>query len=242
MENELFIKKITLRMDEVESFDEYPFNIPVLKDFRQLEFTSPVTFLIGENGTGKSTLVEALALALGINGEGGSQNITFSTRDTTSELYKYLTVSRMGRPKTRFFLRAESFYNFSTAVSQQDLEEYYGGDLHSVSHGESFLQLVNERFYDHGLYILDEPEAGLSPLRQMTLLCDIHQLAEEGSQFIIATHSPILISYYKGRILDLNNSFAETDYRDTEIYRFYRMYLDNPEAMQHRLFERKPED
>lgn len=144
----------------------------------------------------------------------------------------------------KFFLRAESFYNFSTEVQrlvEEDgfytLYESYGGNLHECSHGESFLKLVKNRFTDHGLYILDEPEASLSPQRQLTLLCLIDQLVKEGSQFIIATHSPILISYRDGKILDLNQNFKEVKYKDTEIYSLYKMYLERSEEMQEKLFE-----
>ena len=117
------------------------------------------------------------------------------------------------------------------------LYDSYGGNLHKCSHGESFLQLVENRFSDYGLYILDEPEAALSPQRQLTLLYLIDKLAKEGSQFIIATHSPILISYRDGKILDLNNNFEEINYKDTDIYNLYKMYLDDAEGMQHRLLD-----
>ena len=148
------------------------------------------------------------------------------------------------KPKMKFFLRAESFYNFSTEVERlveedgfSTLYNSYGGNLHECSHGEAFLNLVKNRFKGKGLYILDEPEAALSPQRQMSLLCLIDQLVKEGSQFIIATHSPILISYRNGKILDLNNNFKEVKYEDTDIYYLYKMYLTEPEAMQHRLFD-----
>ena len=144
----------------------------------------------------------------------------------------------------KFFLRAESFYNFSTEMERiaeenqfPELYTKYGGNLHKCSHGEAFLQLVKNRFKPKGLYILDEPEAALSPQRQLSLLCLIDELAKEGSQFIIATHSPILISYRDGKILDLNNNFKEIKYEDTDIYNLYKMYLDNPEGMQHKLFD-----
>ncbi len=240
----LFIKKITLERDRIEDFSKYPFNIEVIKNFEELEITKPVTFLIGDNGIGKSTFIEALAISLGLNPEGGTENFSFKTADTHSALSNYLRVPFYDKPKTKFFLRAESFYNFSSEVQRlveedgfYSLYNSYGGNLHECSHGESFINLVKNRFTDKGLYILDEPEAALSPERQMTLLCLIDDLVKQGSQFIIATHSPILISYRNGQILDLNDNFKITDYKDTMIYRVYKMYLDDPDSMQHRLFD-----
>ena len=244
LDNNLMIKKIFLERDKIENFNKYPFNIEIVKNFTELNFTSPVTFFVGENGIGKSTFIEAIALSLGLPAEGGTQNFMYSTNNTTSNLSDYLKVIKPNKPKTKFFLRAESFYNFSTEVERLVEEDgfdtlygSYGGNLHECSHGESFIKLVQNRFTDHGLYILDEPEAALSPQRQLSLLCLIDKLVKEGSQFIIATHSPILISYRDGKILDLNNNFREVDYKDTDIYKLYKMYLEEPENMQHRLFD-----
>ena len=244
LDSNLIVKKISLERDRIESFDKYPFNIEVVKNFTELNFDSQVTFFVGENGIGKSTFIEAIAVALGLPAEGGTQNFRYETNNTTSELSEYLRIALYNRAKTKFFLRAESFYNFSSEVERLVKEDHfytlygsYGGNLHECSHGESFIKLVQNRFTDHGLYILDEPEAALSPQRQLSLLCLIDQLVKEGSQFIIATHSPILISYRDGKILDLNNNFKEVKYEDTDIYSLYRMYLDNVEGMQHRLFD-----
>lgn len=244
MNSELFVKRITLERDKIEDFNIYPFNIEVLKNMNEVNLTKPVTFLIGENGVGKSTLIEALAIQLGLNAEGGSQNFNFSTQNTHSNLCKYLRVSTFNKPKTKYFLRAESFYNVASEIvriseegGQGPLYGEYGGNLHECSHGESFIKLVKNRFYDHGLYILDEPESALSPQRQLSLLCLIDDLVKSGSQFIIATHSPILISYINGEILDLNNNFAKINYEDTEIYKTYKMYLDDPYHIQRMMFE-----
>ena len=244
MDSNLMIKKIVFEREEVKDFSKYPFNIEVIKNLEELEFTSPVTFLIGENGIGKSTLIEAIALSLGLPAEGGTENFQYNTKNTVSELHKYLRIYTYNHPKMKFFLRAESFYNFSTEQERlidengfHNLERVYGGRLHECSHGEAFLKLVKNKFTDHGLYILDEPEAALSPQRQLSLLYLIDKLAKEGSQFIIATHSPILISYRDGKILDLNNNFQETEYKDTDIYSLYKMYIDNPDTMQKRLFD-----
>lgn len=238
MESKLFIKTIEFKRDLVEDFGIYPFNIELIKNFKRLELDSPVTFLIGENGIGKSTFIEALAVACGLNPEGGTQNFMFSTRETHSCLHKYIEIPTFQRRcQTKFFLRSESFYNVVSEIDELGVSGYGPRSLHTVSHGESFLQLIQNRFTENGLYILDEPEAALSPTRQMTLLCLIDELVKEGSQFIIATHSPILISYINGKILDLNNNFKEVKYEDTEIYQVYKMYLDNPYGMQHKLFE-----
>lgn len=245
MEKDLFIDTITI--DDVDSKmkDKYPFNIKCVKNFKGIKLNKRVTFLIGENGVGKSTFIEALAINLKLNPEGGTQNFMFSTNNTCSVLHEYLRVYGRGSiPKTKFFLRAESFYNFSSEVqrlAEEDgymtLYDSYGGNLHNCSHGESFLKLIQNRFTGNGLYILDEPEAALSPSRQLSLLCLIDDLVKDGSQFIIATHSPILISYRDGEILDLDNDFKKIEYEDTDIYKTYKMYLNDYKGMQRRLFD-----
>ena len=246
MNNNLFITKISLDRDKIKDYNVYPFNIGVVKNFKEIRINKPVTFLVGENGIGKSTFIEAIAINAKMNPEGGSQNFNFSTKNTHSSLHEYLRVSTYNRPSTRFFLRAESFYNVASEIVRISEEggegpqyHLYGGNLHECSHGESFINLVKNRFYPRGLYILDEPEAALSPSRQLTLLCLINDLVKAGSQFIIATHSPILISYINGEILDLNNNFETIKYEDTEIYKTYKMYLSDPYRMQDLLFKEK---
>lgn len=238
MKDNLFIERVEFKRDLVPDFNIYPFDIELIKNFKGLEFDKPVTFFIGENGIGKSTFIEALAVACGLNPEGGTQNFMFSTRETHSCLHDYFDIPTFQRRcQTKFFLRAESFYNVATEIDNLRVGGYGSRSLHSCSHGESFLQLIQNRFTENGLYILDEPEAALSPTRQMTLLCLIDDLVKKGCQFIIATHSPILISYVNGKILDLNDNFKEVKYEDTEVYQVYKMYLDNPYGMQRRLFE-----
>lgn len=221
-----------------------------LKDHR-LMLDSPVTFLVGENGSGKSTLLEAIAVACGFNAEGGTRNFTFSTRATHSELGEYITVARRRYPRDGFFLRAESFYNVATNIDEMDedfsyspkvIESYGGVSLHRQSHGESFLALVQNRFGGNGLYLLDEPEAALSPTRQLTLLGEMHHLVHRDSQFIVATHSLILMAYPRARIYQLNESGIEpVQYRETEHYQLTRRFLENPERMLRYLFSEDEE-
>lgn len=230
--------------------DAYLEQIPAISGFTQLDFTCPVTFFVGENGSGKSTLLEALAVAFGFNPEGGSRNFSFSTVDTHSGLYRYLILHKGPyRPRDGFFLRAESFYNAASEVerlAQSSLtspdvfyQRNYGGkSLHRQSHGESFLALVHNRFWGHGLYLLDEPEAALSPARQLTLLAEIHRLVEDGSQFLIATHSPILMAYPQGQILLLGEGpIHPVEYRETEHYQITKSFLEDPQRMLRVLFE-----
>ena len=157
--NQLFIKKIKINKENFPSLDIYPYNIEIIKNFKELNLTTPVTFLIGDNGTGKSTLIESLAIACKINPEGGTQNFCFSTKNTHTDLYRYLQIEKLGIPETKFFLRAESFYNVATEIVRlkeedhfNNLYTYYGGNPHECSHGESFINLIQNRFTKNGLY------------------------------------------------------------------------------------------
>ncbi len=228
---ELFVSAVRLRRDRIKSYDEYPFCIPLIRDMKEITFRKNVTFLIGENGVGKSTLIEALALSLSLNAEGGSQNIHFSTFNSTSDLSDYLFLTKNGIPRWKYFLRAETFYTLANAYEELD-----GRGMHERSHGEEFNEIFDS-FSNPGLYLLDEPESALSPKNQMRLLCMLNDMSKKGSQFIIATHSPILISYQGGEILDLNNGAKRIAYTDTEIYRTYKRFLDAPERMQSLLFD-----
>ena len=235
-----YLIDITLQKDKVPSWEEYPFSLPVVKHLETLKFHPDVTYLIGENGTGKSTLLEAIARLLGFNPEGGTKNSLFSTRDTHSVLYEYLKAGRsFSVPKDGYFLRAESFYNVASYMDEVDYLAGYGGkSLHAQSHGESFLALLNHKFRGNGLYILDEPEAALSPSRQLSALAIIHKLVRAGSQFIIATHSPILMAYPQAKILLLSESgFEQVEYEDTDHFKISRDFLNHRETMLNVLFE-----
>ncbi len=225
-------------------------NLPVIKylsEFEKLRFSAPVTFFVGENGTGKSTLLEAIAVAFGFNAEGGTKNFTFSTNATHSDLWEHLTLVKREFARDGFFLRAESLYNVATNIEELDkvpaaspfITESYGGkSLHNQSHGESFLSIVQNRFGGNGLYILDEPEAALSPMRLLTLMAEINSLVNKNSQFIIATHSPILMAMPNSEIFEFSkNGIKEVSYNETEHFKITKSFLDNPERMLKYLLE-----
>ncbi len=232
----------------IEDFEEYSYlrNIPSLKSFQGIKIEKPVTFFVGENGSGKSTLLEAIAIALGLNPEGGSKNFNFATKETHSELGKLLEIARGSRrEEDGFFLRAESFYNLATEVEElngsgfSSLYDSYGGkSLHDQSHGESFRSLILNRFRSRGIYLLDEPEAALSPTSQMSLLCIIDELVKKDTQFIIASHSPIILAYPNADIYEFSEAGIEKkSYKETESYSVTKAFLDDPERMMNFLFD-----
>lgn len=249
-----YISRIVLQRDKVESFEEYPFSLPSVRALDYIEPHPKVTFFVGENGSGKSTLLEAIAISMGFNPEGGTKNFRFGTRASHSILHEYLLIAKgYKRPRRGFFLRAESFFNMATEIEHLDAEPgdpsppvigYYGGQsLHEQSHGESFMTLLMKRFGDNGLYLLDEPEAALSPQRQLEALARIHDLASAKSQFIIATHSPILMAYPDAWIYQFTkDGVSKVAYQDTEHYQVTRSFLMNPERMLKELMnnERQP--
>jgi len=229
-----YLIDLTLNRSEIASFDEYPFNLDAMRNFSRLKLHPKVTYFIGENGSGKSTLLEAIAVALGFNPEGGTKNFNFETKQSEYELSKYLWVTKSHlQPRDGFFLRAESFFNVATQIDELDLKGWYGGkSLHEQSHGESFLTLMTTRFRGDGIYILDEPEAALSPQRQLAILSRIHDLVRDSSQFIIATHSPILMAYPDATIYQCGpDGINETTYEETEHYQVTRDFLMNRERM-----------
>lgn len=193
-----------------------------------------------ENGTGKSTLLEALAIQYGFNPEWWSINFNFSTANTHSELSEKIRISKwFKRPKDNYFLRAESFYNLATNIDEiwnKIINSYGWVSLHKQSHWESFFSLFLNRFFGNWLYILDEPEAALSPQRQLAFLVRMNELVKQKSQFIIATHSPIILSYPHAKIIEISeNWFKEIDYKQTNHYNLYKSFLNNPEYMLEKL-------
>lgn len=229
-----FISAISLERENVPDFERYPFSIPAVRNLNRLELHPAVTFFVGENGSGKSTLLEAIAVKLGFNAEGGSKNFDFETRSTHSELHKFIKVERSfgRRPSDGYFLRAESFYNLATETETLEVGGYGEKALHSQSHGEAFLALVINRLQGDGIYLFDEPEAALSPQRQLSVLTYLHRLVYHRSQLIIATHSPILLAYPHAWIYSFAESGIErVAYTETEHYQVTRDFLNRHERM-----------
>src|SRR6056297_2574689 len=235
-----YIRSARLEREKIETFSEYPFCLPAVKNLETLSFHPAVTFVVGENGTGKSTLLESLAIACGFNPEGGTKNFNFSTMESHSCLHRYIRLAKGIRmPRDGFFMRAESFYNLATDIEKLDSEggepkviDSYGGiSLHAQSHGESFFAAFMNRFGGNGLYILDEPEAALSPSRQMAMISRIHDLVGQNSQFIIATHSPIITAYPDAAIYQLTDRFEKVAYEDTDNYNVTKAFLNNTKKM-----------
>lgn len=236
-----YIRFISLTDNIVSMPDQYPFSLEAVKNLTELELHPKVTFLVGENGTGKSTLLEAVAVAFGFNAEGGTRNFNFASRETHSCLNQYIKLAKGPfRPRDGFFFRAKSFYNVATNIDELDgvmsygpsLKDSYGGiSLHEMSHGESFFAVFLNRFGGNGLYILDEPEAALSPNRQMAMISRMHQLVNKNSQFIIATHSPIIMAYPDAFIYKVDEGYKRVEYQETEHYQVTRTFLNDPERM-----------
>jgi predicted ATPase len=237
-----YLIHLELLRDRVPSFDQYPYCLPALRTLERLSFHPKVTFLVGENGTGKSTLLEGLALSVDLNPEGGSRNLNFATRQSHSDLVRCLRVAKtMNLARDSYFLRAESFYNVATEIERlgPDLLPAYGGrSLHEQSHGESFFALFRHRFRGNGLYLMDEPEAALSPKRQLEFLSVLHEYCKQGAQLVIATHSPIIMAYPDARIYVLDAAgVREVPYQETEHYLVTRAFLVSPQRTLSALLE-----
>lgn len=241
MKTRAYLSEVSLKPSAEALADGFPFSLPVVRSLGRLELHPQVSFFVGENGSGKSTLLEAIAVAMGLNAEGGSRNFRFATRESHSPLHAHLRLARgITPPRDGFFLRAESFFNVSTEIERLDREiggggllgSYGGKSLHEQSHGEAFLSLFMERFGGKGFYVLDEPEAALSPQRQLAMLSRLHDLAQDGSQFLIATHSPILMAYPNAVIYECGeHGIGKVRYEDTEHYRVMHDFIANPQRM-----------
>ena len=241
-----FLQEIRLKREEVPDFRAYPFSIPAIRKLDTLKLDPKVTFFIGENGMGKSTLLEAAAVNFGFNPEGGSRNFRFSTYASHSCLSGYLRlIKSIERPKDGYFFRAESFYNVATNIEELDaqgglgapISASYGGNLHERSHGESFFALLNNRLGEKGLYLFDEPEAALSPLRQLAMLRRLKELTDHGSQCIIATHSPILAAFPESTIYEFSGEgIRKKAYEETDLFRITRDFLNRYPHMLSELF------
>ncbi len=229
--NGQFIQGVIFDWNKIDN-DSYLKRIEALQGVERLDFNKPITFFVGENGSGKSTLLEALAVAHGFNPEGGTKNYIFSTHDTHSELCDAIRLIKSYRKeKWGYFLRAESFYNVATQ------EEAYADPVHPAryheqSHGESFLAMAQNNLRPNGLYLFDEPEAALSPQRQLTLLMQIYNCAKEGAQFMIVTHSPILLGMPGADIYCFDHgSIHLCEYEDTESYQVTKMFINNRQRL-----------
>ncbi|RLL44878.1 AAA family ATPase [Oceanobacillus piezotolerans] len=241
-----YIKRIELRRDAIPSFKVYPFTLSVVKTLHNLTLHPNVTFIVGKNGVGKSTLLEAIAIHLGYNPEGGTKNFNFISYPSHSNLDAYLRIAKGPYlPEDGFFFRAESYYNLATNIEELDsagggrkiIDGFGGESLHQQSHGESFFAAFNHRFRGKGLYILDEPESALSPLRQLSILARIHELVEQESQFIISTHSSILMAYPNAKILELSvEGMEEKPLEKTGHYTIMKQFFEDKDRLLHHLF------
>lgn len=228
----LFLQGLRIDWDSIPKLS-YVHGISAIKSISSLSFNKDITFFVGENGSGKSTLLEAIAVEFGYNAEGGTRNYSFSTYDDISPLSQSITlIKSWQRPKYGYFFRAETFYNVATA----SVNVYMGDDYHSNSHGEGNLRFLS---YDKpGLYLMDEPEAALSPQRQLLLLKHIYQMSQKGAQFIIATHSPILLGCPNAEILSFDNGrILACTYEETKSYKITKNFLYNKNQVLSELFK-----
>lgn len=240
-QQDMFIRSFSIDWDRLED-GSYVKEIPALNSLREFQFRKRITFFVGENGSGKSTLLEALAIAKGLNPEGGTRNYNFSTYDDYSTLKSAITFqSGMLKPKWSYFLRAESFYNVASEAAHNYNDDGCMTDFHARSHGESFLEFILEND-EKGLYFMDEPEAALSPQRQLTLLLHLVKMAEKGSQFIIVTHSPILLGTPDADIVSFDEGeLHRISYEETESYQVTKLFLENREVMLRQLLQEETE-
>jgi len=235
----LFIRSLTIDWNAVPG-DSYLRKIPALKELDDFTFRKNVTFFVGENGSGKSTLLEAIASSYGFNAEGGTRNYNFSTYNDLSGLAEAIRLTRgVIRPRGGYFFRAESFFNVATAIMEKYNDDGALPDYHKVSHGESFLDFMS-RPQSPGIYLMDEPEAALSPQRQLTLLIHIARMAEAGSQFIIVSHSPILLGIPDAEIMEFSEKgIRPCEYEDTESYKVTKLFIENRQRLLNMLLQQE---
>lgn len=239
--NELFIHQAGIDWAQVPP-ESYLWDIEAFRGVEQLHFQKPVTFFVGENGSGKSTLLEAMAIAYGFNPEGGTRNYSFSTRDSHSPLERAIRLGKGHRRAAHgYFLRAESFYNVATqeeVYARSGLTPIPSRGYHEKSHGESFLALAQDYLRPEGVYFFDEPEAALSPQRQLTLLLEISRCVQEGSQFFMVSHSPILLALPDAELLTFDRGAVHAcTYEETDSYQITKMFIQNREKILAELLE-----
>ena len=236
--NDQFVQSVMIDWRKIKK-NSYLRDIKAIKGLSNIEFNKAITFFAGENGSGKSTVLEAIATSFGFNPEGGTVNYSFSTYDSHSELNKAIKISKGYRkPDWGYFLRAESFYNVATKEMEYADCLHPSEKYHEKSHGEGFLALAQEQFQPNGLYLMDEPEAALSPQRQLAFLLELYECAKQGSQFIIVTHSPILLGLPEAEILSFDNGHIKAcSYEDTDSYQVTEMFINNREQLLSRLLD-----
>jgi len=244
-----FLEYLALREDGIDDWDRFPFCIPAVRDLNKIVFHPAVTFLVGENGSGKSTILEAIAIRLGHGETGGPKAHNFNMRELDGGLHDAMVMkhSYIRKPAETFFMRAETVFDFTAEIEREmrehagygrDFRNYGGKSLNERSHGEAFLAIVQHRFKDESLFVMDEPEAALSPIRQMTLLKEIDILVSRGCQLIVATHSPIVLSYPDATIYALDGAgISETTYEATEHFQITKSFINNPKSFLHRLLD-----
>jgi len=239
------LKKVALLRDKVSDWEQYPFTVPVIRALEELEFKSQVTYFVGENGSGKSTLLEAIAYHAGFGIEGGTRNFRVQTTESSEAVAPLKDVLRLSWSRKNlkgYYLRAESFFNNATYIDELGpliLDSYGGVSLHEQSHGESFLALLENKFRPGGLFIMDEPEAALSPARQLSLLVIMRRLLKHSdTQFIISTHSPIVLSYPEATILSFDDGkIREIDYEESLPFEIYSSFLKRRQKYLDELFQ-----
>ncbi len=226
-----------IELEDDTPTEGFPWDLAAVRALDRLEFSAPVTFLVGENGTGKSTLLEAIAVAAGFNPEGGSRNLRFSTRQTESALHEQLRLAWYARSRRTFFLRAETFFNMASAYEDIGLDPGDPvGRLHARSHGQQFLDVARSRFGPGGLFLMDEPESALSFISQLALMRMMHEYSAEGSQFIVATHSPVLVALPEATILLLDDDgICPVSLDDSPPFRDTKAFVNAPETFLHHL-------